>query len=119
MSRKSEIRLIAQEFPEVFDKIRTEETAPEFSEGGIGFFSAASVPKPFRSRHYTRPKDGKVFKVCTIDDVIRWAQTEKGAKQIMAGRDPLQSTFDFIERALSEFSGDSAGGCNSNVGLCE
>lgn len=119
MSRKSEIRLIADEFPETIDNIRNAESDPLFPGGGSGFFRSAMIPKRFHSRVYIREKDGKQFMVPTIDDVVRWANTEWGGEQVMAGRDPLQPTLEFLERHLSSFSGDTAGGCNSNVGFCE
>ncbi len=124
MSRKSEIRLIADRFPETIDNIRKMETefasTEESGRGGFSsFFHPAMANKSFHSRVYIRPKDGKKFTIPTIDDIVKWSQTEKGAKRIMAGRDKMQPTFDFIERAMDiKFDADDGKtGCNS--GFCE
>lgn len=118
MSKKKEIARIAEFSPDTIARIRRAEDESIGPTGNRASFFMNKVPKRFRTKDCIQ-KNGKKIKVSGIDDVIRWAQTEKGAKQIMAGRDPLQPTFDFITRALSEFSGDNAGGCNTNIGMCE
>lgn len=102
MSRKAEIRLIAQKFPERIDMIREAEQLFEKTYGRYsGFFPRKVVPKRFWSKPYLvdgvqqyekepiydddgnkigeRETDEPSF-VATIDDVVRWSMTGKRAK---------------------------------------
>lgn len=80
MSRKAEIRTIALRFPERIDEIRAWEEKFEAEKGRYSsFFPSRTVPERFRSKPY-RMKDGTDVMVCTIDDVVKWAKTGKGAK---------------------------------------
>jgi 3'-phosphoadenosine 5'-phosphosulfate sulfotransferase (PAPS reductase)/FAD synthetase len=123
MSRKEEVRLIGDKFPETIDRIRAAEkdslTWGRKGKGfGASFFPRSTVPLVYRSHKFIRDKDGAEFMVAGIDDVIRWAQTERGAKQIMVGRDPLQPTFDFIKRTMDDVGKDEETH-NCQSGFCE
>ncbi|MCA1596115.1 MAG: phosphoadenosine phosphosulfate reductase family protein [Chloroflexi bacterium] len=74
MSRKREIVNIAKRFPDRIDRIR------DLEAGGSSFFHANTVPASQRSRTWAN-KDGKVFQIATIDDVVRWSQTSRGGQQ--------------------------------------
>ena len=73
MSSKGEMREIARQFPERIDTIREQENAI-----GSTFFSPNKVPPRFRSKECETGKGRKV-KIATVDDVVRWANTGKGA----------------------------------------
>lgn len=78
-SRKAEIRNIALNFPDRFDKIRQTEREIEEECGNIAsFFASNTVPERFRTRPYQR-KDGSWTTVATIDDVAKWSLTGKRA----------------------------------------
>lgn len=94
MSRKSEIRVIAERFPERINKIRAWE-----EEIGSSFYPRTYVPAAFRSREVVT-KDGERVMVPTIDDVVDWSMTERGGK------------------AYSLFK-DEPLACNSSLGHCE
>jgi len=80
MSRKAEIRMIAQKFPERIDMIRQAEQDFEQKYGRFSsFFPAPTVPERFRSKPYT-DKEGNAIKVATIDDVVRWSMTGNRAQ---------------------------------------
>lgn len=80
MSRKAEIRTIALKFPERIDEIRTAEQEFEKRYGRYGsFFPAAYIPERFRTKPY-KLDDGSTIMLATIDDVVRWSMTGKGAK---------------------------------------
>ena len=72
-SNKSEVRLISIHFPERIDQLRTQEK--NFST----FFARKTVPERYRS--YTVDTKKGPMKVATIDDVVRWSHTLKGAKE--------------------------------------
>ncbi len=80
MSRKAEIRLIAQQFPERIDAIRKAEQR-FFVEYGrySSFFARNTVPERFRSMPFTTP-EGETMNIATIDDVVRWSLTGKRAQ---------------------------------------
>lgn len=118
MSQKGEIREIADRFPETIDRIRKAEDESLTELGNRSSFFMNKVPTQFRTRDYVSSK-GREIKVSGIDDVIRWAQTEKGAKRIMAGRDENQPTFDFIERGLDIKFDEDDGETGCNSGFCE
>ena len=80
MSRKSEIRTIAQQFPERIAEIRTAEEAFEKKYGRYSsFFPAKTVPARFRSKPY-QLATGETVMVATIDDVVRWSLTGDRAR---------------------------------------
>ncbi len=80
MSRKSEMRMIAREFPELIDKLRREEqSVNSCSTGSSTFFPINSIPEVMRSKMITT-KDGRELKVPTIDDVIAWTRTKDKKK---------------------------------------
>lgn len=109
MSKKSEIRQIAAKFPETIDKLRVKEN--DFPNGKYSsFFAAKTCPDRFHSRRYTNRK-GREFTVATIDDIVRWSQSSKGA-QILTG----MNEFDFVDK-LPE--AEDAGRCSSSIGHCE
>jgi len=98
MSRKSEIRMIAKNFPERIDVIRKAEIETETGRVST-FYSRKYVPLTHRSREIVA-KDGDAMRVPTIDDVVSWSQTARGGKQY---------DFDFDEPMM----------CSSNLGMCE
>lgn len=80
MSKKKEIRTIALKHPSRIDRIRKEENRFETVHGKFSsFFSMDTTPERFRSKEIIC-EDGRVVKVPTIDDVVKWSMTGKGAK---------------------------------------
>lgn len=77
MSRKSEIRNIAKNYPERIDFIREQEWTDEKRAMIHTFFPRKKVPEEFRS-HAVRTKDGREVKVATIDDIVAWSKTKDG-----------------------------------------
>ena len=73
MSSKNELREIARQFPERIDTIRGQEQSI-----GSTFFSPNKLPVRFRSQE-CETKSGRKVKIATIDDVVKWANTGKGA----------------------------------------
>lgn len=82
MSNKQDVRITVKTKPWVIDMCRQWE-----AEVHSSFFHGDTIPIVQRSEAYTRRKDGKRFKVGTIDDVARWAFTLRGG---------TQAGFDFI-----------------------
>lgn len=102
-SRKSEIKLISIHFPERIDQIREQEKG--FPDGKLhSFFARKTVPERFRGHGYTNTK-GERFTVASIDDVVEWSHTGKGA----------------IRKSLKLFDYDPDEGlaCPSGAGMCE
>ena len=115
MSRKEEIRKIAKLFPRVVDKIRQEESTPDDRSKGRGagtFFAGNKVPPHLRSITWARKKDGKEFKLASIDDVVKWSQTSRGGKN-------LALDFDDVVNFEKLPMGESARSCPSSLGMCE
>jgi hypothetical protein len=81
MSRKHEIRMIADKFPERIDMIREAEL--NVGSGGSSFFPATTVPKKFRRKIFSRK--GVDWMVASIDDVVDWAHTARGGKEYDSG----------------------------------
>lgn len=80
MSRKAEIRLIAQKFPERIAMIREAEQRFEREYGRYSsFFARNAVPERFRSKVYVT-STGESMNVATIDDVVQWSMTGKRAQ---------------------------------------
>lgn len=73
-SSKPEIRALITHHPERIDEIREWEESFDNRLGYSSFFPRNKVPMRYRSRDYYTPK-GKHFKVCSIDDVVKWAKT--------------------------------------------
>ena len=96
MSRKSEIRMIAKNFPERIDVIRK----AELETGRISTFYCRTFTPPGNRSCEIVTADGKVMRVPTIDDVVSWSQTSRGGRQY---------DFDFDEPMM----------CSSNLGACE
>lgn len=100
-SKKSEVRLISIHFPERIDELRKQER-----EIGIStFFARKTVPERFRSLTVDTKKGP--MKVATIDDVVRWSHTGKGAKE---KESVLFEDFYDDDRTLV---------CESGRGMCE
>ncbi|HRS68532.1 MAG TPA: phosphoadenosine phosphosulfate reductase family protein [Paludibacteraceae bacterium] len=93
-SRKAEIRSMAKWRPERIDFIREWEIAVGEMRLGedtySGFFAPSSVTVNFRSKRVVG-KDGIEHFVCTIDDVVRWAETSRGGKQYQMNFEDEQS----------------------------
>lgn len=100
-NRKREIKLISIHFPERIDEIREQE--PQVGRTS-SFFAPKVVPERFRSR-LVQTRRGPT-KVPTIDDVVRWSRTGKGAREIQ----PWLS---------AEFDDDAGLVCPSGSGMCE
>ena len=80
MSRKAEIRTIALRFPERIDMIRKAERKFEKRYGRFSsFFPRTAVPERFRTKPFTTAA-GEQMMVASIDDVVRWSMSGKGAK---------------------------------------
>jgi 3'-phosphoadenosine 5'-phosphosulfate sulfotransferase (PAPS reductase)/FAD synthetase len=101
MSQKNEIRRLHKLFPERFDMIREQERQAEERGRVSTFFAADKVPECQRSREVAA-KDGTLYKLTMIDDVVRWSQTSRGGAQY---------TFDLDD--------DEAQACWHWSGLCE
>ena len=88
MSRKAEVRMIAQKFPERIAMIRDVENAFEADYGRYSsFFARNAVPERFRSKAFTT-KEGEQMNVATIDDVVRWSMTGKRARGSYLDEEP-------------------------------
>lgn len=113
MSRKDELRRIAKLCPEVFDKIRAAEqdTGLLHRNGYSSFFSPNMVPPPQRSKEITT-KTGRVMKICTVDDVIRWSTTARGGNQ-------QAMHFDDVVNYEKLPMGETSRSCPSSLGMCE
>lgn len=111
MSRKAEIRMIALRFPERIDEIRAQEQQFEKDFGRYSsFFPSKTVPERFRSKPYVM-KNGRTVMVATIDDVVRWSMTGKGARGSYTDQNPVLLDQATPESAVKETL------CNS--GFCE
>ena len=114
MSRKSEVAKIAERFPDRVDIIRQKELeSSEWKNGFSSFFRAKGVPSRFHSRAYTNAK-GIRFTVPTIDDVIAWSGTERGAKLDPRLNAELGLEYDTLPTTENI---ETASGCQS--GFCE
>lgn len=80
MSRKSEVRLIALQFPDRIAMIREAEKEVPSACGFSSFFARDKVPVSQRSKTITT-KAGEDMNVATIDDVARWSRTSRGGQQ--------------------------------------
>jgi len=102
-SNKAEIKLISIHFPERIDEIREQEKSGWGKTNRFNsFFSANVMPDRFKSLTYTNRK-GKTLKVGTIDDVVRWSHSRKGA----------------IEDQPHLFDDDASLVCPAGRGMCE
>lgn len=75
-SKKSEVKLISIHFPERIDELREQERS--FPNPISTFFARNTIPLRFRSFEIQTKKG--LMKAATIDDVVAWAHTGKGAK---------------------------------------
>lgn len=98
MSRKFEIRMIADHFPERIDLIR-------FYENKIGssFYPKKMTPARFRKSIFSR--NDQSFEIASIDDVVEWSKTSWGGNEFVSGP---QLSFDL-----------SFPTCINNSGSCE
>lgn len=104
MSRKSELVMIARNFPEVVGRLAAAEEEMPTKNMFSSFFAMDRVPLPWRSKEITT-KDGRILNVPTARDVFAWAATARGGRQFQ---------FDF----MLEADPDSAI-CPSGRGMCE
>lgn len=109
MSRKSEVRNIAKNFPDRIDFIRSQEW---FDDKGNphSFFPRKKVPPEFRSTP-TTTKDGEIMNVAMIDDVVAWSKTKD--KKHSRG----QIAFDFWHEDETQDADYFV--CPSTMGACE
>jgi len=110
MSRKSEIRRIAKNFPERIEWLARHEWTDE--NGYHGFRPRKSVPQAMCHETYTSPKTGTVFKVPSIHDAVAWSFTKDHKK------DNTQFALDFWfdDPKLDDFD---AHVCPSTMAACE
>lgn len=102
MSRKSELAMIARNFPGVVDRLATAELEVNNAGNGMSsFFAMDTVPMPWRSKEIIT-KDGRILNVPTARDVFAWAATARGGRQFQ---------FDFML--------ENASTCPSSLGMCE
>jgi len=82
MSRKEELLQISRRMPEriAFLRQKEKEISATSKTGLATFFGIGKVPENQASEHYTT-KDGRHVKVANIDDVVRWAATDRGGQQ--------------------------------------
>jgi len=107
MSRKSEIRLIADKWPERINFLRDQ----EWGDGVFrSFFARNKVPLTHRTKEITT-KDGEQMLVATIDDVVAWTRTKDHKK-----KNQRQFVLDFW---FDDEMSDDAGLCPSTMGTCE
>lgn len=104
MSRKSEVRNIAKNFPERIDYIRSQEWKDE-KGNPHSFFPRTKVPEEFRSTP-TTTKSGEIVNVAMIDDVVAWSKTKD--KKHSHG-----------QVALEFWHEDEVEVCMSSMGFCE
>ena len=102
-SKKSEVKLISIHFPERIDELRQQEQS--FPNPISTFFARKTVPLRFRSFEVDTRK-GKML-VATIDDVVRWSHTLKGA------REKTPTLWDDF------YADDKTLVCPSGAGMCE
>ena len=114
MSNKEDIRQTVLHHPEVIDEYRQWEKVVGEARSNRGmkckissFFRRNTVPLAQRSTTITA-EDGRVLKVCTIDDVARWSQTVRGG---------VQGGFDFMFDEVKFDLDDAHAPCKS--GYCE
>jgi 3'-phosphoadenosine 5'-phosphosulfate sulfotransferase (PAPS reductase)/FAD synthetase len=98
MSRKHEIRMIADQFPERIEMIREQEISI-----GSSFFGPNITPKRFRRSKFSR--NGIDYKLASIDDVVDWSHTNRKGEYDSG---PQMSIFD--DEPLS---------CANITGACE
>lgn len=110
MSRKSEIRMIAREFPERIEFLARNEF---MGTGGFhGFRPRKSVPQAMCSQTYFSEKQQREFKVPSIHDAVAWSRTKDHKK------DNTQFAMDFWfdDPNLNDFD---AHVCPSTMAACE
>lgn len=87
---KLEIRLVSEHRPEKIDLIAAKEQEHKDVNGRYStFFPSKATTSNFHDLTYVRKKDGKTFGAASIRNVVKWAHTERGGKQI---RLPLEET---------------------------
>lgn len=81
MSQKGEIRNIATKFPQRIDTLREFETEMDkvIGRSYCSFFNGGKTPKRFHTKEI-QTADGSQMMTNSIDDVVRWSMTGKGAK---------------------------------------
>lgn len=80
---KLEIRLVAKHRPEKIEEISRQENRHMEVHGRFStFFSAKTATKQYRTISCIRAKDGKQTPAAPIHEIIRWANTERGGKQL-------------------------------------
>jgi 3'-phosphoadenosine 5'-phosphosulfate sulfotransferase (PAPS reductase)/FAD synthetase len=103
MSRKDEIRRIANLFPERIDLIRQAEQDAHGSNLIATFFARDKVPELQRNFPITTAA-GELMQVATIDDVVRWSRTGRGG---------------LTGDLFADLDDDEAQACWHHSGLCE
>lgn len=110
MSRKSEIRRIAKNFPDRIAFLASHEWVDE--NGFHGFRPRKSVPQAMCTKTYTSPVTGIIFTVPSIYDAVEWSRTKDHKK------DNKQYALDFWfdDPVLNDFDVHV---CPSTMGACE
>ena len=81
---KAEVRMTAKIRPEKILQISEAEERIGEHRGdcdAVTFFQPSMTPKRFHDLTYKRKKDGKMMGAASIENVVKWAQTERGGKQ--------------------------------------
>ncbi len=107
-SNKGEIRLISITFPERIEMIRRAEQE-RFGPGGRfqSFFDVKAIPQKWKKTETYINRKGRTYKAPTVDEVVAWSHTGKGAKErSMALWDDL-------------YDDDKTLVCPSGAGMCE
>lgn len=86
MSIKSELRMVGREYPGRVDRIRQAEREMEQDGHPHTFFHRGITPPRFHSK-VVKTKAGNDISIATIDDVVRWANTGKGATGLPCDED--------------------------------
>ena len=98
---KREIRLVAKHRPEKIRQIAEWERKFEEDYGRPStFFSSKMTTKPYRTKRFV-DKNGKEHLIAPIDEVVKWAHTSHGGKQV------------------DMFLDDAQGPCWIGYGACE
>ncbi len=110
MANLSEVGEISRRFPDVVEKVANAEVEVARGDGQpSSFFSSDTIPERYRSRSWTSPKTGEVFKIATARDVFEYAKLEKSERLFGGKMTPL----------FEEPANEDMGSCSSIYGLCE
>jgi 3'-phosphoadenosine 5'-phosphosulfate sulfotransferase (PAPS reductase)/FAD synthetase len=91
---KIEIRLVAKHRPEKIEAIAAVEKRFEDEQGRIStFFHGKTATKQYRTKSYTRKKDGTKWPVAPIHEIVKWAHTTRGGRQMILPLEESKACF--------------------------